>query len=283
MSRISVVRNRFFVLLSASLVGWSGMTAEAEESPGITVSGTGIVEAMPDTVELTATVVGNAELASDAVEKYRGNKRRVIKSLNGLNIKGVTVVGSGLSVISGTPANPMAAFQPGQANQPKVADKVAVQERLTVTLSGINTMSADKLLQSVTRIIDVTKDAGLVIGPGPKSMIQIQFSGGKPAALAIFKLSNTDSLRQEAYEAAMKQAQAKAERLAQLAGVELGDIVSIREAVPDSKGDDSGGIAAYLALIGRASSKQPEYTSTQLQSIPITASLSVQFDIVKKN
>ena len=282
MNSIAVVRNRFFVLLWTSLVGLAGTTAEAAQSPGITVSATGKVEAMPDIIELTATVVGNAELAGEAVQKYRSNKRRVVQSLNGLKIKGFTVVGSGLSINSGSVANPLAALQAGRANQPKVADKVAVQERLTLSLSGINTMDADKLLESVIRIIDVIKDAGLVTGPGPKSMIEMQFSRGKPATLATFKLSDTDSLRQKAYAAAMQQARAKAERLAGLAGIQLGDIVSIRETVPVSKGDNSGGVSPYLAMLGMASSKQPEYTSTEFQSIPVTVSLSVQFDIVKK-
>jgi uncharacterized protein YggE len=283
MKSIAVVTNRLFVLLWVSLVGLSGMTAAAEESRGITVSGNGVVEAMPDTVELTATVEGNAELAGDAAEKYRGSKRRAIESLNGLKIKGISIVGSGLSVNSGTPTNPLAAFQAGQANQPKVADKVAVQERLTVTLSGISTMSADDLLKSVTRIVDVVKDAGVVIGPGPKSMIEMQLGGAKPGTLATFKLSNTDLLRQQAYEAALKQARAKAERLAQLAGVELGDIVSIRETASVSKDDNNGnGIAAYFALIGGASSSRPEFTSAGLQNIPVAVTLSVQFDIVKK-
>ena len=283
MKGIRVVRSRSFVLLWVSLVGLFGNRAEADEIRGITVSGNGVIEAMPDTVELTATVEGNAELAGDAVEKYRGSKRRVIESLNGLKIEGISIVGSGLSVNSGTPINLMAALQAGQANQPKVADKVAVQERLTVTLSGINTMSADDLLKSVTRIFDVAKDAGVVIGPGPKSMIEMQLGGAKPGTLATFRLSNTDSLRQQAYEAALKQARAKAERLAQLAGVELGDIVSIRESVPVSKNDNNGnGIAAYLALIGGASSNQPDFTSAELRSIPVTVSLSVQFDIGKK-
>jgi uncharacterized protein YggE len=259
------------------------MPAEAEESPGITVSETGVVEAMPDTIELTATVEGNAELADDAVKKYRGNKRRIIESLNGLNIKGMTVVGSGVSVTSGTPANPMAAFQPGQANQPKVADKVAVQERLTVTLSDIKATSADNLMQSVMRIVDAAKDAGVIIGPGAKSMIEMQINGAKPGALATFKLSNTDLLRQQAYEAALKQARAKAERLAQLAGVALGDIISIRETAATSKDDNNGGgMGAYFALMGRASNNQPEYSSTELQNIPVKVSLNVQFEIVKK-
>ncbi len=284
MNRFAIVRSRLVGLLWMSLVGFSGMTAAAEESPGITVSEIGVVEAMPDTVELTAMLEGNAELADDAVKKYRDNKRRVIEALNGLKIKGMTVAGAGLAVNSGTPANPMAAFQAGQANQPKLTDKVAVQERLTVTLSGIDTMSADNILQAVTRILDVAKDAGGVIGSGsPKSIIEIQLSGAKPGPLATFKLSKTDLPRQQAYEAALKQARAKAERLAQLAGVELGDIVSIRETAPVSKGDTSGGgMSAYLGLLGQASNKQPEYTSVELQSIPVTVSLSVQFGIVKK-
>ena len=181
MKSIAGARNLFFVLLWALLAGLSGMRAAAAQSPGITVSATGKAEAMPDTIELTATVVGNAELAGDAVEKYRSNKRRVVQSLEGLKIEGFTVVGSGLSIRSGNATNPMAALQAGRANQPKVADKVAVQERLTVSLSGINTMDADKLLESVIRIIDVIKDAGLVIGPGPQSMIEMQLSRGKPA------------------------------------------------------------------------------------------------------
>ena len=136
----------------------------------------------------------------------------------------------------------------------------------------------------MTRILDVAKDAGGVIGSGgPKSIMEIQFSGAKPAPLATFKLSKTDSLRQQAYEAALKQARAKAERLAEAAGVELGGILSIRESVATSKGDTSGGpMAGYLALFGGASSTKPEYTSTELHKIPVTVSLSVQFDIVKK-
>jgi hypothetical protein len=237
---------------------------------------------MPDTVELTATVVGSAELAGDAVKKYRSNKQRALQALNGLKISGFAVVGSGLSINSGSATNPMAAFMPGQADKPKGADKVAVQERLTVSLSGIDTMDADELLGSMIRIVDVTKDVGLVIGPGPKNMIEMQLGQGKPATLATFKLSNTDTLRQEAYAAAMKQARARAERLAQLAGVQLGDIVSIEEGTPVSKGDNSGGMSAYFAMLGMAKGEQSEYTSTELQSIPVTVSLSVQFSIVKK-
>jgi uncharacterized protein YggE len=283
MKRMAVVRSRYFMLLGASLAGLVAINVEANEGPGITVSETGVVEAMPDVVELTATIEGNAELAGDAVLKYRDKKRKVVDSLNGLNFKGMTVVGSGPSINSGTTVNPIAALQAGQANQPKPADRVAVNERLIVTLSGINTMSADDLVQSITRIIDVAKDAGVGMGAGPKSLVEIQLGGGKPAALATFKLSNIDSLRQQAYEAAVKQARAKADRLAKLASVELGNIVSIQETAPAAKDDSSGGgMTAYLAMFGRPSSTPSEHSSVELQKIPVKVSLSVQFDIVKK-
>ena len=141
MATFENVRSRFVGLLCVSLAGWWGTAALAQESPGITVSEIGVVEAMPDTVELTTTLEGNAELADDAVKKYRDNKRRVTEALGGLKLKGMTVAGSGLAINSGTAVNPMAALQAAQANQPKVGDKVAVQERLTVTLSGIDTIS----------------------------------------------------------------------------------------------------------------------------------------------
>ncbi|MGD9720171.1 MAG: SIMPL domain-containing protein [Pirellulales bacterium] len=282
MKRIAFGGNCWFVLLCTSLVGLSGMNARADDGPGITVTGSGVAEAMPDTVELTATVEGNAELAGDAVEKYRSSKRRVVESLDGLKIAGVKIVGAGVSVNSGTAVNFMAALQGGEA-KPKAADKVAVQEKMTVTLGGVGMMSADELLQTLTRVVDVIKDAGVVIGGGPQGMLQVQLNGAKPAALATFKLSNADSVRQQAYEAALKQARAKAEGLAKLAGVQLGDVVAIRETA-SAVGDDSGqgGIAAYMGLFGGQSSSQPAESSPEFRPIPISVSLSVQFAIVKK-
>ncbi len=279
MNGIAVLRNRLLALLATGVVGLAGSAAAAEESAGITVSETGVVEAMPDVVELSATVVGNAELAGDAVAKYRSNRKRAVDALNGLNIKGLTLDGSGLAINSGTPVNPMAALQ-GQA-QPPTADKLAVQEQLTVTLSGIDKVNPEELLQTVTRIIDVAKDAGVVMGTGtPKSIIEIQLRGSKPAALATFKLSNPDALRQKAYAAALEQARAKAGRLAELAGLKLGEIVSIRETAAAAQ-DDKSGMGAYFAMFGMGASSAPQYTSPDFKSIPVSVNLSVQFAIGK--
>ncbi len=173
----------------------------------------------------------------------------------------------------------------GQANQPKVADKVSVQERLTVTISGVDKMSPENLLQAVTRVVDVAKDAGVAMGPGPMGVLQMQLGGGKPASLATFKLTSTDALRAEAYAAALKQARAKAEQLAALAGVELGDIVSVRESLPVTQEDNNsggGGMGTYFSLLAGAAGKQPEFTAAEFQNIPVSVTLSVQFAIAAK-
>ena len=279
MNGIAVLRNRLLVLLAMGVVGLAGSAAAAEDSPGITVSGTGVAAAMPDVVELTASVVGNAELAGDAVAKFRGNRQRLVDALNGLGIKGLAIAGSGLAINSGATVNPMAALQ-GQA-QPPTADKLAVQEQLTVTLSGVDAMKPEELLQTLTRIIDVAKDAGVSMGAStPKSIIEIQLRGSKPAALATFKLSNPDELRQKAYAAALDQARAKAGRLAELAGLKLGGIVAIRETASAGQ-EDKSGMGAYFAMFGMGASSGPDYTAPEQRSIPVSVTLNVQFGIGK--
>ncbi|REK07889.1 MAG: DUF541 domain-containing protein [Planctomycetota bacterium] len=273
------------LMLAAALVGLSALTAGAQESRGITVSGEGVAEAMPDVMELAAKIDGNAQLAGDALEKFRGNKKRFVDALKRLGIEGLSIVDSGPSVNSGTPANPMAAFQGGQVDETKMPNSVGFQEELTVTLSGVDKMQAEDLLRSLTLIIDAAKDAGVNLSASPISMIQAQFQGAKPTSLATYRLSQPDAAKQQAYEAALASARAKAERLAQLAGLKLGDIVSIRETAPGAQGDDDNGgmMGAYLTLMtGAAGKEKTEYTSGEFKKIPVAASLSVQFDIVKK-
>jgi hypothetical protein len=244
-----IVECGFRALVCAALAAGLAAAARADEAPGITVTAKGVAEAMPDVVELVATVEGNAELAGDALEKFRGNKRRLLESLDKLKLPELAVAGSGLSINSGTPVSMMAVLQAGQSNEAKVADKVAFQEHVTITLSGISGMSAEDLLQALTRIVDVVKDAGAPIGGAPKGMLEMQLGGAKPAALATFKLGDPAALRGKAYQAALDEARATAGRLAEAARVELGEIVGIRESAVPAAADDSGGMATYLASL----------------------------------
>jgi uncharacterized protein YggE len=275
---LSATRNTLATLLLTAL-GSIAIAAEAER--GITVSGQAVIEAMPDVVELVGSISGTAELAGDAAEKYRGSKRLATEAFGKLNIEGLKVEGAGMGVNAGTPANVVAMMQ-GQEEDAGAVPKVSVEESITVRIAGIDTMPAEKVVATLTQIVDAAKDAGVVLGPGPLSMMQVQFTGGRPSSLATFRLSKGDELRAKAYDAALKQARAKAEGLAKLSGVKLGEIVAIREmpATPDAD-DGQSGMAAYLAIFGAQVTKAAVDSSTQFKPIPVSVRLNVQFAIAK--
>ena len=58
-----------------------GQEAQPSNGDGITVSGSGEVKSKPNVVEISATVSGDAELAADAIVKYRDTKRRGLKAI----------------------------------------------------------------------------------------------------------------------------------------------------------------------------------------------------------
>ncbi len=124
---------------------------------------------------------------------------RVTDSLNALKLNGLSVSSAGISVSSDAEA-----VRTRQSEEANSADKVAVQERLTIKLSGINTMDPDEILQSIIRIVDTVKDAGMTPDVGARAMIQMQYDNSTPVALATFKVSNSDALRRQAYETAAK-------------------------------------------------------------------------------
>src|SRR5581483_11635204 len=70
--------------------------AHADE--GITVTSVGKATTRPTQVEITGTVSGDAELASDAMVKYRDAKRRAVSAIDGLKIATLTVESDGATV-----------------------------------------------------------------------------------------------------------------------------------------------------------------------------------------
>ncbi len=89
-------------LVASTVVG-------ASDSPprGIAVAGRGEAKGKPGIVELSGTVTGEAELASDAITKYRDNRQRAIEALENLKIDGLKVTGSGVSINSALSAQAM--------------------------------------------------------------------------------------------------------------------------------------------------------------------------------
>lgn len=190
------------VLILASAAGAAGCTGDTQvtnvppDTSGITVAGHGEVQAPPDTgffdigVEVTATTV------EDARSRAARAADAVISAVkkNGVDDKDIRTLN-----ISIFPA-----YDYGTAGQPRITGYV-VSNTVEVKVRKLDTFSA---------VIDAAIAAG-----------------GDAARLhgVRFDIEDTDKLRQQARELAMKDARARAEELAKLGEVDLGDPIAITE------------------------------------------------------
>lgn len=265
--------------------------ARGEESPssgtpgnGISVAGTGEVKAKPNAVEINANISGDAELAADAIVKYRDSRRRAVEALNGLKLEGLKIDSGGFGVNQGVDAAQAQAMMNGNA-APAGKQRVTVSEQLKLTLSGVDKLKDEELMDTVLKVLDTGRDAGLQVGkPSPRNYYEMQMSynSGNAAAagLVAFKLTDTDALREKAYKAAMDDARKKAERLATLAGVKLGRIVSVRDAVAVSGANPQN--VAMMAMYGVVAPQDGnDLTSGVFKEISVKVNLAVQFEIAK--
>lgn len=254
-----------------------GTACVAAETPGIAVVGSGKILAKPTQVELTAIVKGEAELAVDAITKYEDNKRRALEAINNLGIADLSVSEGGVSINSAEAQAAMMAAMRGMPPAEDSTQKLSLSETLTLKLLKIDALSTQDLLQTLVKIVDAGKDAGLTIGPPPKSMYELQIaaqSGNAQSPLAAFKLGDVATVKGQAYEAAILDARTQAERLAKLASVKLGRVTSIREVTDKKSGQDFNPYYGWMM-----SKKDPEYVSSGLAEIPVAVVLEVEFAI----
>ena len=172
---------------------------------------------------------------------------------------------------------------------PAGKSRVTVNEQLKVVLGGLEKFNDEELMDTVLKVLDTGRDAGLQIGgPTPRNYYEMQMyynrsGAGTGGGLVAFKLTNPDALREQAYKLAMDDARKKAERLASLAGVKLGRIVAVKDAV--AVGGSSGTNpqqAMMMAMYGiAASQEQAELTSPVFKEISVKVNLAVQFEIAK--
>lgn len=267
-----------FVLTLAA----AASSAIAAEVSGIAVVAKGTARARPSVVELTGTVSGEAELAADAITKFRGNRQRAVEAIEGLEIEGLTIQGKGISFNSSvSQAQLQAMMMGGMAEQNTGNEKLTVSEPLVIRLEGVAQMETEPLLETLVKIIDAGKDAGIVIGAQPANPLMYQYSRQQSAPLALFKLEDVNRLKQQAYEEAMQQARAQAERLAELAGAKVGPVTSIREIDPESEGE-SAAVDSYWAMMFQMMNEEGDkkFSSSDLKEIPVPVTLRVEFAIV---
>ena len=269
--------------------------ARAQEPPpppgagpgdGISVSGSGEAKGKPTAVEISAVVSGDAELAADAIVKYRDAKRRAVEALEGLKLEGLKIESGGFGINQGVDAAQQQAMMNGNPMAAGgVKQRVTVTEQLTVTLVGLEKLKDDELMDTVLKVVDTGRDGGLQVGPPqPRNFYEVQMfynSGRGNANLVSFVIPDAESLRERAYKAAMEDARRRAERLASLAGVKLGRIVSVRDQGAATSVNPQA--VQMFAMTGQAppSADPSELTSGVFAEIPVRVNLAVQFEIAR--
>ncbi|WP_417391725.1 SIMPL domain-containing protein [Gimesia sp.] len=253
----------------------------ADESQGITVMGLGSIEAKPSVVELTGVVIGQGQLAGDAVTKFHGNRRRAETAFKNLNIPGLEIVEEGMSLYSSLNASQMQAMMRGMAVNNADSQELSVSETLKLRVTGIDKLSSQELLEIIVRIVDSGKDAGVIIGNDTSPSVPGTYNASKARnTMATFKVTDVEKLKEAAYEQAVKDARSQAEKLAKLTGVKLGKVLSV-----DGVGDSQKNTAAiynqiisqYMAATGV--NQTEEQASTLLKAIPIAVAVRVTYSI----
>jgi uncharacterized protein YggE len=260
--------------------------AQNTSDPAIAVVGVGTARGKPSVVEISATVTGEGELANDASVKYRDARKKATEAIEALKNPSVVLESKGFTVNQAVDPNMQMRMMQGMASDTG-KQKVAVTEQLRIVLKDADKLELPALMETVLKLIDVGRDNGLTIGPGNMNYYQYQMmmqGGGGGMAMISFKIPDASALREEAYKNAVKDARAKAERLAELTGVKLGRILSVQDqdAPASSRNDPTSAYYAMITGMAQAGKEQEVgIASSVFGDIPLNVRLTVQFEIVK--
>ena len=281
-SRTGPTRPGSVLILAVSLL-WAGTARAADPSAAntISVSGSATVKARPTTVVISGTLTGEAELAADASVKFGDQKKKVMGILTGLKNPDLTIESQGSSVDQSADPNMQMRMMNGMGGTEAAKPKVRITEQWKLVLHNADKQEPEKLLATVLKTIDAARDAGLQVGPPvPRNYYEMQMMQQNGGGLASFKIADITEMQDQAYKAAVDDARHRAQRLADLSGVKLGRIVSAQDL---GAGGPAENRMAYYGY-NNSSDNSPvnkEASSNALTEIPVTARVSVQFEIAK--
>jgi len=136
-------------------------------------------------------------------------------------------------------------------------------------------------LETIVKIVDSGKDAGVAIGNDTTPTIPGVYNASKARnTMATFKVTNVQKLKEAAFQKAVANAKAQAEKLAGLTGVKLGKVISINsqgDSSPNTSAAYNQVLAQYLATTG--SKNSDEQASGVMKAIPISVSVRVTYSI----
>jgi uncharacterized protein YggE len=256
----------------------AGGPGSTENIEGITVAGKGSVAAKPNLFEIDLEVSAASELTADAIVKYRDAKRRIQDAFTALKLDNVAVEERGI-LVDQKGIMPSPYYMSGMPN-PRTKTEVQLTRKLVVKGSNLRKSDETGVLQLIGKLLDVAQDAGARVGGqnDPNNYYYYRYSSN-PMALVRFVLDDFDKLQEEAYEKAIADARARAQRLARLSQVELGPIVAIRElAVP---GERTSNLNASPYPYSTSDDEVPRkrLETPKYQEIPVRVELLVRFQV----
>ena len=272
---------RFF-LLSAALL--PALSARAQfgynDSVGITVTGAGEVRVMPNLVEIDLNASGSAELTSDAIVKYQDARRRTMEAFDKLKLPNLKIEEGGLSISGTMTQQQMQMMQQGMQTGAAMKVPVEIGCPMRLTIRDIQGTPPLKLMETIGTVLDVAKDSGAAVGSGGnRQNWGYDYSqNGRP--LARFVLEDFKPKREEAYKLAVADARARAQRLADLSGVQLGAVVGVQES--QVSGDENDPTQQVYVNNGYAmqapiAPKTARIVIDRFEEIPIRVRLAVRF------
>lgn len=181
-----------------ALVSVGSIAAQAADTVTkrtVSVTGTGIVNAKPDTASISVGVVSNAKTARDALNKNTAAMTRVIGELKGQGIEPKDIQTSNFSV------NPR--YQHFKDGKPAAVVGYTVTNSATIVVRNLKNLGA---------ILDLT------VSRGSNRINGIRFS-----------VDDVDELENKARRRAMKNARQKANLYATAGNAEIGQILTISE------------------------------------------------------
>jgi uncharacterized protein YggE len=258
----------------AALLFSRGLRAEE----GISVQGLGEATARPSQVEIPVSIGGDSELASDALVKFRDSKRKAAAAIDALKNPDLAIVSDGISFNTPIDSNAQLMMQRGQSVP--AGQKVQVLEAGRLVLSNTDKMESDALLEKVLKIIDVAKDAGFVVGPSNIQNIYEQRTGQQPT-LVTFKLPDAGNLRDKAFKAAIEDAKAKGQKIAEVSGVKLGRILSITQMGAGSDSTTNSVLQMIYGIASKTADADKGIAGPNSADLRVRVSVQAVFEIVK--
>lgn len=251
------------------------------QASGITVFGTGETIGKPDVIEISMRAAANAELTADAIVKYRDAKRRILEAFDKLKLEKLEIEELNVSLSNQASAEQMQMAMRGMVDTSSAGkSKVEISSSLQLRLSGIKSQSIEQVMETVGKLLDTAKDSGAAVGPSAAD-INMAYRYGRQAnsALVRFVVRDLDALREKAYQDAVADARSRAERLAKLNGVRVGEVIGVQET--QVSGDNSGQTTNPYGqtVVSQDKLKDQKISSDAFAEIPFRVKLLVRFAI----